>query len=52
MVEDFLERTDTHRSKNHVQWHCNVKVKGIVVDHTDCEEHGHHEHIVPKIKTR
>lgn len=30
-----------------MQRHGDVEVERIVVDHTDGEEHGHHNHIVP-----
>lgn len=30
-----------------MQRHGDVEVQRIVVDHTDGEEHGHHNHIVP-----
>lgn len=36
----------SYRSEDHVEWHGDVEVEGVVVDHTDREEHGHHDHIV------
>lgn len=39
---------ETYRSEDHVQWHCNVEVQGIVVYNTYSEEHGHHYHIVSR----
>lgn len=40
------EINDTHRSEDHVQRHSDVKVQGVVIDHADGKEHGHHDHIV------
>ena len=34
-----------------MQRHGYVQVKGVVVDHTDCEEHGHHDQVVPGKRT-
>lgn len=37
---------DSYRSEDHVQWHGNVKVESIIVDHAHSEEHGDHDPIV------
>lgn len=46
LTTSIIKRSDTYWSEDHVQRHGNVKVKSIVVDHTDSEEHGHHDNIV------
>lgn len=35
-----------------MQRHSDIEVEGIVVDHTDSEEHGHHDHIVAHWNSR
>lgn len=46
------EINDTHRSEDHVQRHSDVKVQGVVIDHADGKEHGHHDHIVTAKRKR
>lgn len=36
----------THRPEDHVQWHGDVKVKGIIIGHTGDEEHENQKEIV------
>lgn len=45
-----LLSTTTHRSEDHVQGHGNVEVEGVVVNHADGEEHGHHDHIIAEME--
>lgn len=45
-LTDLLKTNYTYRSEDHVQWHCNVEVEGVVVYNTYSEEHGNHYHIV------
>lgn len=40
------EPNDTHWSEDHMQWHGDVKVQGVVIDNADGKEHSHHDHIV------
>lgn len=40
------ETNDTHWSEDHMQWHGDVKVQGVVIDNADGKEHSHHDHIV------
>lgn len=42
----------TYRSKYHVQGHGDVEIQGVVVDHADGEEHGHHYGVVPERQRR
>lgn len=40
------KQRSSYRSEDHVQRHGDVEVESVVVDHADCEEHCHHDHIV------
>lgn len=42
----------TYWSEDHVQRHSNVEVECVVIDYTDGEEHGHHDHIVTREKKK
>lgn len=46
--EEEEEEEGAHRAEDHVQRHGDVQVQGVVIDHTDGEEHGHHDEIVPE----
>lgn len=38
----------TYRPENHVQWHGDVKVKGVVITNADSEEHQDQEEVIPE----
>ena len=42
-----MKGRSSYRSEDHVQWHGDVEVESVVVDHADGEEHCHHDHVVP-----
>lgn len=44
------EEDGAHRAEDHVQRHRDVQVQGVVIDHADGEEHGHHDEIVPETR--
>lgn len=42
-IKDFT----AHRSEDHVEWHRDVEVESVVVDHTDTKVQHHHVEVVP-----